>query len=528
VPEVGIIISANDRATSVMRTIGTVGQNSLEGIRGAANRAGDAFAAFGDAATRINQAMELGKKAVEIFRAVVADTVAVSLEFRRANDPASKSIRDMARDVQVLRARMGDVMIPILVGVAEGTNSITRQISDLIVENRVLIGTKLTEWMADLARILVVGVAAGFTVVSKAVTGVLEVVALVRAGFEKFYSFVLKGTSSLTSAFADLAGVFNDDMANALRSASTAQQEFADVLSESGDKNLAKVSELVAAQEAREEGIRSLKATVLDVIDRTEVAALEKVRQSTVGLGRTREDLDAAKEAREARAEEIFLRQMGRISRERAAVEMNTQLQLDLAAKLEAEQAVSLQRRNDLTQQVASATVDAWGAAAGQIISGNQRANEAIRAAVVNTAEKTIMAAAASGAAQAAFSQAGIPIIGPILATTAAGVMFAFIRKYMTEFQFGGVVKGSVPGKDSVPALLTPGERVLTQRERAEYEGRAPSGGSKSVNVSIQAPIQDPNQMSKEQIKRWFLNVAPVIEEVVSDGLAFRDFARSG
>jgi hypothetical protein len=139
---------------------------------------------------------------------------------------------------------------------------------------------------------------------------------------------------------------------------------------------------------------------------------------------------------------------------------------------------------------------------------------------------KIIGQRAAEAAAGAASSQAGVPIIGPALATAAAGAMLAFVMALTNKFQFGGVVRGGIPNKDSVPALLTPGERVLTQRERAEYEGR-PQAAAPMQNITINAQIQNPEEMTDAQIKRWLLKVNKQAEELTRDGLFLTGLARA-
>lgn len=80
--------------------------------------------------------------------------------------------------------------------------------------------------------------------------------------------------------------------------------------------------------------------------------------------------------------------------------------------------------------------------------------------AVVQMAQQQIVAYAASASAAAFFSQAGIPIVGPFLAVAAAGAASGLILGLLSTFNKGGIVGGQ-GSRDSIPALLTPGEAVL-------------------------------------------------------------------
>ena len=85
---------------------------------------------------------------------------------------------------------------------------------------------------------------------------------------------------------------------------------------------------------------------------------------------------------------------------------------------------------------------------------------------VIKVAITQVTANAATAASGAASSQAGIPIIGPILATAAMGLIFGLVSGLVSKipkFQQGGFVPGVGRG-DTVPALLEPGELVVPRR----------------------------------------------------------------
>jgi hypothetical protein len=102
--------------------------------------------------------------------------------------------------------------------------------------------------------------------------------------------------------------------------------------------------------------------------------------------------------------------------------------------------------------QVASATLGTTavvtGAAAGTT-------------ATVVAADTKIAADTATMVAGATAAYSGIPFVGIGLAAAAIASFIAIIAAFK-KFATGGEVTGGTPGRDSVPALLTPGEYVLS------------------------------------------------------------------
>jgi hypothetical protein len=97
------------------------------------------------------------------------------------------------------------------------------------------------------------------------------------------------------------------------------------------------------------------------------------------------------------------------------------------------------------------------------------------------------MTYAGSAAAAAAFSQAGIPVIGPILAVTAAGIIFGLVKGYLSQ-----VPKAATGGVFAGPSFTSIGERgperVLSDRQTTSFErlvawldSRQQVGGSMAI-----------------------------------------------
>lgn len=78
----------------------------------------------------------------------------------------------------------------------------------------------------------------------------------------------------------------------------------------------------------------------------------------------------------------------------------------------------------------------------------------------IDTALQMIMAEVAKGSAAAISAHAGIPFVGVALGLAAASAVASAILSFV-NFAEGGIVTGGTPGKDSVPAMLMPGEMVI-------------------------------------------------------------------
>ena len=106
-------------------------------------------------------------------------------------------------------------------------------------------------------------------------------------------------------------------------------------------------------------------------------------------------------------------------------------------------------------------------------------------AAAKASANVRTAAAVQSGAGEAISAHAGIPIVGIAIGLAAAAAIVAAILAFK-KFAHGGLVTGGTAGRDSVPALLTPGELVVPAgmtRQLLNLGGRAGSGGMQAGGV---------------------------------------------
>lgn len=127
-----------------------------------------------------------------------------------------------------------------------------------------------------------------------------------------------------------------------------------------------------------------------------------------------------------------------------------------------------LQFEQQTWAQRAATTQEGLGAIASLRNSNNRQAFEIGKAAAV----AQVLVDTPLAAQKAFTSLAGIPIVGPALGATAAAAAIvggtARLNQIKSQqfqgFAEGGLVTGGVPGKDSVPAMLTPGEVVVPEK----------------------------------------------------------------
>ena len=194
-------------------------------------------------------------------------------------------------------------------------------------------------------------------------------------------------------------------------------------------------------------------------------------------------------------------------------------------AALEASRAAAEQTANmmiDAGSDIGSAFVHAFGAAeegTDKFAEGMKAASEAAVMAAISAMEKIVMAHAAEAAAGAASSQAGIPIVGPALAAAAAAMMFGIVKGFIAMgfegMAEGGLVTGGIPNRDSVPALLMPGEVVIPKKD---VENGARNGGKGGTTINVQMDTKIPT--NKAELNKFVRqSIVPALRDLKSQGM---------
>lgn len=130
--------------------------------------------------------------------------------------------------------------------------------------------------------------------------------------------------------------------------------------------------------------------------------------------------------------------------------------------------------------------INAAGAAAGELVALSQSKNKAL-AAVGKAAAITQIGIDTAKGAMAVYAnfQTAIPYppVSIPLGIAAAAAVVAYGAErigQVTGAQDGGIIEGGIPGRDSVPALLEPGELVVPRRNFNDVVGAVQGGGNVS------------------------------------------------
>jgi hypothetical protein len=166
----------------------------------------------------------------------------------------------------------------------------------------------------------------------------------------------------------------------------------------------------------------------------------------------------------------------------------------------------------------------AFGSILAQMASGQENAGKLALKATVDLVGRQILAHAAESAVAAFKSQAGIPVIGPILGVAAAGAAYAFAMSYMSKFAAGGFVSNGTPGRDDQVALVRRNEYVMSEREvqAAQSRGALPErlGGGRASGggMTMHAYFGTVAATTSQERKRWLLSMRRDLEDLVRKG----------
>ena len=476
--EITIPVKVDDQASGPLKAIGSGAEATLNGVREAAEKTGRAFSIMGSLATGLNQGIELLKKGFEFFRIGVLDTVDAALEFRKKNDPVLKQFEDMRKSIRLLRAALGDALIPILTGVSRALGDVNDGILLWLRSNRKLIASEIVNFLGNMAIILTKGIGESIVLVSKVWTGWALIIESTKGLVNTFFSIITKGVSAALSSFGELISFVGDEhLGAALIKASGLVDELAKDFAKSSDDAVKETAKIVKSQAELEEQIKDTSETILGVVRDTIAITQNEIAESIAGTTRTLEEQEEiARALAEKRAEnqaadlEEFLEQQ----KEKEKAWASEQAMIEELADAEVAAAERRQAAQEATAEaIGVALADTAAALVETFTQGEMTSRESAKAALKImfdlvkqsiTALAALAGAGALGQSIAQLGPAGIAV-GAILATTAIALVSAFADK----FQTGGFVMGGTPNRDSVPILAQQGEFVMSRNDVAGF-----------------------------------------------------------
>lgn len=183
----------------------------------------------------------------------------------------------------------------------------------------------------------------------------------------------------------------------------------------------------------------------------------------------------------------------------------------EAAKALEAEQTAVMTKLADNLKGVSNLGLDmltGWIEGTGDWRAQLYDALKSFSKNLMTTAIASIIDQALVNQAKAQGSQAGIPIVGPILALAAGATMFAVTMALKSKLKpaevkyasggyiSAGMVRGGVFGRDSVPALLEPGERVLSKKETEAYDAGQSRAVVQNITINVSGQLSTPAQIT--------------------------------
>ncbi len=518
--EVGILIKAKDASAAVLKGVASTAGAGARAV-GMLGKAGDsAFKSMLRGARDLNQATQLVSRVFRAGSQAIEDTVKKALDFRGAGDAAAKQFKQLGRDVDLVRARIGDALIPVLSGVATAMAPVLHAWQQWARANREMIATKILEWGMKIADLSIRGIAVGALQIARAWKGWAMIVDIVQLGVNRFFELTLDGTEKALVALGGLASALGmDEAVTKLAGVAVTVHGLSDEFRRSGDASQLSLEKTSGELDKLEADINGLKSGALQQLAQVGVQVQRAIERSTSGGTRSVEE--AA----------------------RSAEKYNQRVTMAFQAGF-AQQAAYYNRVADLQEQNARAA-DEWGqrnvdtlnnvaGAASQLgttfsdvffaIQEQQMSTEegfiamaaAIIEVVLDMAQRVIIASAAQAAAEAGASASAL---GPVAAAAAASAAFAviigFLKKMQApkKMQMGGTVTGGVANRDSVPVMLMPGERVLTKEQNRQSGG---GGGGTQVVVQVARSAFGPP--SSAEVDRFFAkDFARAFERAVQD-----------
>jgi hypothetical protein len=536
--EVGLIITAKDKASAALKAIGSTGRKSLGSLQLSSKKAGDTLKALPE---------QLGKSST----ALLLFQNSVGQMGGKAADAANKLTA-----VAGLVASGG----PIGIGLAAATVAVGAASwawSEYTEE-----AERARQAQQDLNEMIRIG-AQGLDKIDEAIRAASDELSFMGlTATEAAIQKQAEWTAGLEQGVRELEARRDALQWNgrAFRELTTEEQKSLDVINRRIEAQTALVSKNREQLQTMEEleGSRKIEA-------RKEREAIARQRLREVAIRKRQQaEREAAAEAAALVEETARLREQiqrdederlegfrkRRLEREKAAEAIITELRqrrFDMAVKASNEQAemeeANQQRRMDMLasqverqDQMYADLATAAGSAFASMITDSKNAGKHALEGALQVAQTIILARAAEAGAGAGSAVSSIPIIGPALIPAAITAAFAAVRgalALLPSFNEGGMISGPM-GRDNLLGRFQAGERTMSREQARTFDrldrflGDTGTATNKQtgMTVQIQAPIQNPEEMSQAQIKRWFLRASPAIEELISDGLAFQNLQR--
>jgi len=518
--DVPVTITATDKASGPLGKIAKAAKGAQSVVAKFGAVGGAALRGFAVATTGLNQGLELFKKGVEVFRAFTDK----SREYRDENDKLIKSFDESNNLIGSLAARVGDVLINAFNAAVKAMTPLIKSFRTFLVANQKLIGLKLIEYFRDFALLMTTGVAKSIIGVTRIVTFFALAWEAVKLAVSKSWELLLNGVGTIIEAYAKIASYIpgvGDKISKGMLKAAESTRALGAEFAESGETAKKEIEKLLDEQAALELKVNNVAKTIKNGIGKVAVSAMSGLTEASAGsnekLGETADKAgEATKEVKKLNAE---------VAKTPEAIK-----EFEITA--------------ESIGNLAATLTSSMGTAFASIMTGSEEASGAFSTAMadmltslVSFAEQAIITSQLVGMANAGASAAiGGPVA--IIATTAlvAAIFKGLIAQLPStqSFAAGGMVRGGTRGRDSVPAMLMPGEYVMnvdqveamrqmfSNMDGVNTTGRfagggtvgGRAGGGVTVNISTAVPL------SKAELTRYVRSsIVPALNDLRAQGV---------
>ena len=456
----GILLTAKDNASKSIKGLAKSAGVASAAVKKMGSSGATAMKAIGFAAVAVNQAAELVKK----FKDSMVMASEMSMQYRRENDPLIEQFKKSKNLIGSLAARVGDVLVNAFGAATNALGPVIKNARLWLVENQKLMASGIINFLKSFAQILVTGIAKAVLFLSRATNGWMLIWQLLVAAVNSAMAAIINGGAKALRALSTLASIVGSDgLAGKLDAASESVKGMGEIFADTSEDAKAKIGVLIDQQVDLEDKINRISTAFKKGIGDVASTAIDGLAKGTEGLNVTLDETLAKEEKLAETAKDA-----ASSSHEAWASAAGTIGQSLISAFASGEEA-----SDAMGEQIMAWTMDAM--------------NAMIQAAITQ-----IGANAAVASSGAAASQAGIPVIGPYLASAAAVAMSAMVLAFKNDvpqagrFNRGGIVPG-VGDSDSVPGLLTPGELILPKdmTKRLLSIARQPSQGAQFSNGGL-------------------------------------------
>lgn len=455
--EVGIVVSAQDKASAVLKKIGS--------------ESAAAFTKAQASAISMNQQLQLVGQVFQKLTQAVRSGVQASIELHGENNEAIKKFKEVETGVLNFSATIGDIFIPAIGGIGEayqkatkGTESSTKKIisglSTVIAGAAGGIGWAVTQAqkpMAALIGLIEGGVEGAKDAVDEA--GKIADIYSGAANNAERLGKALQDVNALTKEQANLANQLIEGDKKALEERKKRHDDYVKKIKDAAEARDNAFADEYAKNQENENKRWQLISGTQDKI--TAYLDEQALKRTEITIRATNEEIEINQEA------------MRKISD--SAIEIGT----------------------------------AYGAAFAQVIEGNRSMSNAMLVTTLEVTRRIIMAAAAEAAAKQIASASVFGVAGIAIGAAAAATVFAVVEAYAAKLAKGGVIRGGTMGVDSVPILAQSGERVLSVEQNRSFErlvalleSRSGVGGGVGGTVVIRSDVPPSDMDYRRAAKR--------------------------